>query len=241
MGVPENVYGTIGKALVAAKMNADGSVGMLYRISPGDYDPLPGFAAIPYDAGIAALTFEKSKLFGTWGGSAPEQTPSEWNWMTAPGQNYRYWEPSTVDLGGGLLLRTWRAILIGTAKVHQSVSNDGGKSFGPIYQTNVPNSPSASYIFDIPGKGVVLIGNPRTNVIYRDPLFLAIFDRVTWKLKSVSAIRQGVSDVATYPDPTKIGAAAYPSAVIVGDYLHVSYSINKEKIAHSRIPLASIP
>jgi hypothetical protein len=242
MGTPANAFGTIGRALVAAKMNPDGSVGTLYRVSPEYYSPAPGYPDIPYDTATAALTFEKAKLFGIWGGSSFTQpTSSEWNWMATQGANYQYWEPSTVDLGSDVLLRVWRAILIGNARVQQSVSHDGGKSFGPIYWTNIPNSPSAMFIFDIPGKGIALIANPRTNTIYRDPLFLAIFDRDTWVLKSVTAIRQGVTDTAVYPDPTKLGAAAYASAVVVGSNLHVSYSINKEKIVHSRIPLASIP
>ena len=93
----------------------------------------------------------------------------------------------------------------------------------------------------MPDKSIALIGNPVDNGTLRDPLYLATFSRTTGKLKAVSAIRQGVSDVPVYPGDGKGGGASYPGAVVVGTNLHVSYSLQKESVGHTRIPLSSIP
>ena len=240
VSTPASSTGFIGKALVARKVNSDGTLGTLYRISEADYDPLSGISAIPYDSTLSASLLPKAKLYGIWGGSAPGKTASTWlGWISQSGNSYA--EPTTVDLGDGVMLRLWRSITTDTNHVYQGYSYDGGTRFDPLRATTLPNSPSSLYAFSMPDKSIALIGNPVDNGTLRDPLYLATFSRTTGKLKAVSAIRQGVSDVPVYPGDGKGGGASYPGAVVVGTNLHVSYSLQKESVGHTRIPLSSIP
>ena len=54
-------------------------------------------------------------------------------------------------------------------------------------------------------------------------------------ITNVTSIRQGLTGTPTYSGTGKGGGAQYPDAVQVGNYLYVSYSMQKESIGFSRV------
>lgn len=77
--------------------------------------------------------------------------------------------------------------------------------------------------------------------VSRDPLFLAITDVDSVNVTDVYAIRQGLSDTPTYTGAGKHGGASYVSAIEVDvagtPYLYIAYSLQKETIGFSKLPI----
>jgi hypothetical protein len=105
-------------------------------------------------------------------------------------------------------------------------------------KTNIPDSPSLTCVGKLPGGQVYLIGNQIPKQWRRDPLTIALskdgfaFDRA-W------AIRYGAPKIR-YKGAHKGVGYQYPNATIVGDDLWVVYSVGKEDIGVTRVPLAAL-
>lgn len=235
----------IGAALVATKCNDDGSMGPLFRISTETYTPQSGFSEIGYDATLGPSLFASTALYGVWGGSTPNNAASSWiGWKSQSGETYV--EPTTIDLNesGTSLLRLWRkaSVTSSTSTVLWSQrSIDSGTTWTPLIATGIPNNPSATAGIRLSDGRIALVGNPwNMSSVNRDPLYLAIFNGTTGLIEHIYAVRQGLSGIPTYAGTSKGGGAQYPGIAYDGTNLWISYSIAKESIGVTKIPLSGL-
>jgi len=229
---------TVGLALVARECRDDGTLGPIFRISTGAYAPLNGIAAINYDAALGPPIYARADLYGIWGGSHPDNTPAAWNMYTTQGAAM-YAEPATIDASGdgSCLIRLWRRLTAPDTYVWVQHSKDGGATWSPLRQTDIPNAPSAVSGARLPNGKIAVAGNKDAS---RDPLYLALFDDDGLERGRLFYVRQGVRTTPTYPGEYKGGGAAYPGVWVGSADLWVSYSIAKETIGVTRIPLSRI-
>lgn len=231
-----------GGALVALKCNSNGTVGTLKRISSADYVAQDGAATIDYDADVAAALFSTANIFGSWGGSSPGNPASDWTgWMQSGGIDYA--EPTTAKLNksGTRLVRLWRRITTNDNRVYAQYSTDSGATFGSLSATGIPDSPSATAALRQSNGKIAVVGNPvqGPSGLFRDPLYLMLFDSRSGRLTSSTplALRQAVSGTPTYAGTGKAGGAQYPGLWESGGILYVSYALQKETIGMVRLPI----
>lgn len=234
--------GTVnGAALLACAVNTNGTAGTLFRISSATCPSVDGKTVPSYDSTLGPPLMADSKIYGCWGGSYPNQPQSEWvGWVQYSGAKYD--EPNTFSIDGSSanLYRLWRGP---GSVIYQAKSTDSGASWTPPYWTSIPNSPSEMTGARLTGGQYALIGNPNeiAGKAFRDPLFLAMTSSNNCVVTNVWAIRQGLSDAPTYAGHAKQGGAQYPGVCQNGNYLYVSYSLQKESIGFSRVLIPGLP
>lgn len=228
-----------GAALLAVECKSDGTVGAVVRISSASYTPFSGFSEIAYDAVLGTAIFNSANIFGNWGGSTPNNAASAWiGWANYFGVDFT--ECTTVNLDGSLsLLRFWRRITTNDNRLYAQRSLDGGTTWGSIFRTSVPDSGTASYSYKLSDGRRLLCGNPKDVSVLRDPLYLAVFGS-SGAASNIWAVRQGLTDAPVYPGTAKIGGAAYPGMWEDSGRLLISYSMQKESIGLSIIPVANL-
>ncbi|NEU14711.1 hypothetical protein G3T14_21770 [Methylobacterium sp. BTF04] len=231
-----------GLALVANLCNADGSLGPLFRVSQDAFTPLSGFADIPYDAVLGPPLFALANLYGTWGGSVKFNTKdSSWlGWLFYGGMNLT--ELATYD-NGTFMERLWRSTETDGSKlwVWSQRSYDGGKSWFAPQKSSIPSCGAPVGVAKLPSGKIALVGNPQDGVTNRDPLYLSIHDGTTGAQTALYAIRQGITQTPTYAGAGKIGGAAYAARPVTdGTNLYVAYSLQKESVGMTAIPLAGL-
>ena len=118
-------------------------------------------------------------------------------------------------------------------------SIDEGETWSDAVLTDVPDSRSKQSAGNLPDGTSYFVANPVPNKD-RWPLVLTLsadgsqFDHA-WLLRSKDEMQaQRFSGKAKRP------CYAYPKSIVIGDYLYVAYSTNKEDVEYSRIPLSSI-
>lgn len=104
-------------------------------------------------------------------------------------------------------------------------------------KTNIPDSPSKTASGVLPDGSVFLVGNFLDKLWQRDPL-LFVRSRDGIHFDQAGVLRAG----AAYPRERHAGdhkgqGFQYPNATVTEDSVWVTYSISKEQIAISRIPL----
>jgi predicted neuraminidase len=117
------------------------------------------------------------------------------------------------------------------------VSRDNGKTWTKAVETDFPDSRSKQCAGNLPDGTAFLIGNPATS---KDRSVLALatakdgstFDHA-WLIGRDPA-------PGRYEGKAKTPGFSYPKAIVHGEYLYVVYSINKEDIVVTRIPLAGV-
>lgn len=231
----------IGLALLAVKCNPDGTIGSPFLISAETYTPLATFPSYTYDPTLGPPLFLQANLFGTWGGSCPFQAPSSWTGYTTNGGAV-FVEPSTITVSqdGQRLYRLWRRVNGSpTNLMYYSFSANLGSTWSPVIATNLPNAPSETTILKLANGNIAVVGNNQGDGVWRDPLYLAIFDGKTGYIRSVNAVRQGLSGVPTYPNG-QTGGAQYPGIWEDNGTLYISYSIAKQQIGMTTIPSNSL-
>lgn len=223
---------------VARAMGADGSLGPIFWLVPDPPEPLPGFQAYPASSG---------RLYGRVAQSIGERLADPlhmcaWdfrchtNWTTAA-DGHELCEPTVYRRPDGLLVKLSRD-LRHSRRLYAALSEDQGRAWQAAVQTAIPDSPSKSIAGTLPDGRTYLIGN-QVETGRRDPLTIALSrDGVTFDW--AAAIRSGCPAVRV-KGRAKGPGFQYPSAVVVGDALWVVYSIGKEDVALSRVPLASLP
>ncbi|HEX5410704.1 MAG TPA: exo-alpha-sialidase, partial [Terriglobia bacterium] len=124
-------------------------------------------------------------------------------------------------------------------QIYASLSRDSGKSWTTPSRTNIPDSPSKSVAGTLPNGRIYLIGNQipgKSHNNFRDPLVISLSsDGKTFAW--AAAMLHGTPPLR-YPGHAKNRGFQYPSAMVVGASLWVIYSINKEDVAISRVPLS---
>jgi hypothetical protein len=234
-----------GLALAAVQCNDDGSIGSPFLITTAAYAPLGGFTAISYDAVNGPPLLAQAKIYGRWGGSIPGFPPIEFaGWFTQGGNSQRWTEPVTYKIDGtGLNLQRLMRKTAGNNMMNfwwSSLSTDGGVTWGPIYPTNLPNSPSAGGGLRLPDGRIALVFNPIDHTTNRDPLALALFSGTTGALVSMYGIWQGQSATPVYAGAAKSGGASYADISFDGTYLWISASLHKESVVVAKIALAGL-
>jgi len=127
---------------------------------------------------------------------------------------------------------------------------DGKGGWSPLYPTDIPDSPSRAQALRLPDGRVLLAGNqiaPKLDsglYMPRDPLTLSVSPDGEFFTK-VFALRSGGSAKHTPRFSGITGRAAgtaygYPSMIVHDGMIYVLYSVNKEDIAISMVPLASM-
>lgn len=226
-------------ALLATECVSDGSLGTTKLLSPSSYTPIATFPSYSYDAALDAALTPTVNLYGSIGGPYPGTTPQAWTgWLLQDGD---YWvEPVTFarDGTGTWLQRLWRKTTgTNTGWWWLQDSHDGGAAWSPAVLTNIPNSPAAGAAIRLADGRVAMVGDLNSG---RDPLHLALFNPVSGQLSSIYAVRSGVSGTPTYAGAGKAGGAQYPGIHYDGTNLWVSYSLQKESVGATKIPLSGI-
>ncbi len=151
------------------------------------------------------------------------------------------------DGGLVLMLRDW-----GTPKnpVHDNrmyVSfNDGTGGWGTPYPTDIPDSPSRAQAISLEDGTVLLIGNQNSycfdQALYldRDPMTIAV-SKDGYKFDRVYALRTNAPRNYRYEGiKGRNFGYAYSSSIILDGWLYTLYSIGKEDMSITRVPLAAL-
>jgi hypothetical protein len=146
-------------------------------------------------------------------------------------------EPTVYRRPDGVLVKLSRD-LDRSRRLYASLSRDDGFNWEPALRTDIPDSPSKPFAGTLPDGRVYLIGN-QVAVPGRDPLVLSLSKdgtHFTW----AAAIRSGAPPLRREGHAKSLGFQ-YPSAVVTGGALWVIYSVGKEDVEVSRIPLKELP
>jgi len=230
-------YGRLGWGRLARALKADGSLGPIFWLVDDPPEPHEGAPAFPSaaDPRFAEATREISRI------KAQPLRMSAWdfrthtNWTTAA-DGHVLCEPTVFRRPDGALVKLGRDKQ-GSRRIYAALSRDEGKTWDAAVRTNIPDSPSKAVSGTLPDGRIYLVGN---QVIggRRDPLVIAL-SRDGVSFDWAGAIRTGAPKIR-HPGRAKGEGFQYPSAVVAGDALWVIYSIGKEDVAMSRIPLASL-
>lgn len=146
---------------------------------------------------------------------------------------------------------TWVCLLRDDKFSHRkyvSVSQDDGATWTPAMPTNIPDSPSAIVSVTLDNGTVLVLGNlmapesgfdnPKPKHYDRDPLMIAV-SKDGYTFTEAYALRAGQHD---YVVPRTVvrgrgGGAQYPDFVVHDHALYVIYSMGKEAVWVSRVPL----
>jgi len=130
-------------------------------------------------------------------------------------------EPGKVH---ALLRTTW-------GRIARADSNDFGKTWGPVYTTNLPNNNSGIDLTRLSDGRLLLVYNPvGVNWGVRSPLNLAVSsdNGTTWR------------DIASL-ETEKLKSFSYPAIVHTTTGVAISYTWKRERIRVWQIPLEAIP
>lgn len=229
-----NDEGSTAVMIAAVEVFENGTVGTPFRITPEDYSTVDGKTKLNYDSTLGPALFPTASIFGRHGGTASGRSGAAMDgFQTQDGEQWFEKHAAYLnDTDSDRIIRTLRKLTTSVSLAFFSESSDGGNTWSYIRKTNVPTSPSPTELIRLHNGKFAIIGNidsPRTE------LYLAILNATTRRVESLNYIRTGVSSTPDYAGTFKTGGAAYAAAVQVGNYLHVSYSTQKEDMVHSRV------
>ena len=233
-----------GFSCIVREMCAGGTWGPYFPLA----DHLPPetlpyvLASEPRIAGRIEALFQQPDCIPTWDFEGRYARPTAWD-------GHPLCEPTSYLAADG----SWRLLLRDLAYSHRlyvSGWDPEQKAWLPAEPTDIPDSPSLSCARTLEDGRVLLIGNPTATRFdnptdpahyVRDPLTVSIsptgetFDRVL-------ALRYGPYEWNVPPSEV-IGRGhgyQYPCAILHGDELWVIYSIGKESIGVSHVPLTAL-
>lgn len=129
-------------------------------------------------------------------------------WESAPGKIH-------------LLLRS------SAGKIARTDSDDGGKTWAPVYLTDLPNNNSAIEVAHLEGEKIALLYNPvegnwgDRNII---ELAVSLDNGKTWPIRKT---------IEETDNPE--GEFSYPSLILDGEELVYTYTWNRQKVAFGKI------
>jgi len=226
-------YGRFGYGRLARAMRADGTLGPIFWLVPEPPEPVEGAPQFPAsdDPRFAEAARKINALVADPLHMCAWDFRFHTNWTTAA-DGHVLCEPTCYRRPDGAIVRLGRDK--GRSRRIYATVSPHGTTFPPAVRTDIPDSPSKAVSGTLPDGRIYLIGN---QAIGRDPLTISLSrDGVTFD--RAAAIRHGAPKVR-HRGRAKGPGFQYPSAV-VGDALWVIYSIGKEDVAVSRVPLSAL-
>lgn len=220
------------------EVRPDGGLGDIFWLEDDPPDPVDGFEAYP---DLTEPRFTKVGLALKRTLSEPLHLPA-WDfrhrtaWIQAA-DGHGMCEPTVYRRPDGVLVKLSRD-LDRSRRVYAFLSDDDGYNWTPGVQTDIPDSPSKAVAGTLPDGRIYLVGN-QVAVKGRDPLVLSLSTdgiRFDW----AAAIQSGAPPIRK-EGRAKVPGFQYPSAVVARDALFVIYSVGKEDVAVSRVPLSVLP
>ena len=237
--------------LLAREVRVDGTLGPVFWLS--DQYPVPesGYPSIP--AGVPSLVAKLSAYF-----KEPAHLPQllfkprQWpdsddeHRMTEPTQPWRLEDGTWVRLyrNQGTVHGTTRAETEASRprRHYASFSFDNGENWTPPTRTNFPDTGARANSGQLPNGRYYVINNPLAMSARqggRQMLAISLsedglnFDRM--------AVIKFAAPPQRYEGKSKgAGGYQYPHSVVVGNHLWVIYSVNKEDVEVTRIPLKEL-
>ena len=239
------VAGRRGLGRLARAINAHGEFGPIFWLVDDPPDPLPGFPAYPSasDLKFSDLAKQINDYL-----AQPQHWPS-WEFVnqltrSKAADGSQLCEPTQAwSLNDAALVRFWRDL--GNKELNRKpsfqqyvqFSYDSGEHWTPAVRTNFPDACSRSAAGNLPDGTAYVINNPGPGG-KRDPLIISLArDGLTFDRQAVIAHS---SEALRYEGLYKMDGFQYPHATAMGNYLFVIYSIGKEDMAVTRIPLESL-
>ncbi len=236
--------------LLAREVQTDGTLGEVFWLSETAPEPEPGFPA--HSAGNRSLVTkinahfkEPANLRQLVFGPRAHPDSDDDHRMTEPTPTWRLDSGAWVRLYrdvGGIHGKTRAEVEVSKSRRNYAAfSFDDGKTWTTPTRTNFPDSCARSNTGKLPDGQFYVINNllplsPKKGgrsllaiSLSRDGLE---FDR--------SVVIRFVAPEQRYEGKAKSIGYQYPHSVVVGEYLWVIYSVNKEDIEIARIPLSSL-
>ena len=176
---------------------------------------------------ISGTSVESYRAWASWVERSEDngETWTKHGPITHPEQPYGIIQPAIVPIRGGLRMFV-RARNIG--EICSADSFDGGLTWGPALETELPNPNSGIDAVRLADGRIVMIYNHTSRG--RTPLNLAVSadDGRTWK---------PFLELETAP-----GEYSYPAIIQATDgVIHATYTWKRERIKHVAVPLADVP
>ena len=143
-----------------------------------------------------------------------------------------YAEPNMYQRQDGTLVMPLRNY---SGFFYVATSSNQGRSWSTPVKTNFPDSTARFALGKLPDKTIYLINNPGPKQFDRH--LLAISTSTDGKEFKRSWIVRNKPTKMRYPGKSKLDGWQYPHAIVWKSFLYVAYSINKEDVAVTRIPL----
>ncbi len=167
-------------------------------------------------------------------------------WVRAPfpslsnsGQVTREIEPSWFLRADGAIVMVFRDQNSSYRKL-ASMSGDRGETWTTPVLTDVPDSRAKQSAGNLPDGTAFQVNNPVTTN-RRSPLVVMLSQDGHYFDKAF-ALRLGGSELQAlrYPGKAKTLGYSYPKSMVHDGYLYVAYSVNKEDVEYTRVPLSSL-
>jgi hypothetical protein len=147
---------------------------------------------------------------------------------------FGYTEPSFFRRPDGTLVAAFRSL---TGHLYASTSSDRGRTWSTPVPTRYPDATARFYAGNLPDGRAVLIGNPlergdRSLLVLATSRDGRTFDRA-WLVR-------GEPTHMSFEGQHKLDGWQYPNALVLGDHLLVAYSVNKEDVGVTKIPLSAL-
>lgn len=148
-------------------------------------------------------------------------------------------EPSFYQKGPDSIIMTMRDQR-SSYYILASVSTDNGETWSKTVQTTMPDSRSKQCAGNLPDGTAYIVNNPYRINKPRCPLAITLSR--DGNEFTHSYLLRGLDELPEqqYTGWAKTLGYSYPKAMVYNGYLWVSYSIQKERVGYSRIPLSSI-
>ena len=245
-----------GHGRLARNVSPEGELGPIFWLEENPPEPLLGFDVYP-SATDSCFSKVAKQINGVllrptrlpnWGFHYDDVKLKKFGFQGRSVDGTQMCEPTTYRRPDGVYVRFYRddgpSDHLYSHCLYASLSRDNGASWTKPVRTNFPDTPSLSFAGNLPDGCCLLIGNQAAPPFHgkrehkhykRDPLVLSI-SRDGIQFDFAAAIRAGAPELRK-KGPGKGVGFQYPSAAIVGDNLWVIYSVGKEDVGISCVPL----
>ena len=222
-----------GKGRLVRSIGPDSALGPVFWLDT--HAPAPKAGASAYAAGASAVVERVKAHLGRPGN---ELTWDFQHLTTRPtaDDGHLLCEPTPAwRLGNGTWCKLYRDL--GNSKCnYASFSRDDGVTWTTASRTNFPDANSRSTAGVLPDGRVYVISN--TSQVGRDPLTISLSeDGLTF---DEAAVIRNNAPPLRYEGRWKNMGFQYPHSTVMGDSLWVMYSLNKEDIQVTRMPLSEL-